>query len=119
MGKGKRTMTEKLLDAVELSEETKCPHFPAEFLLGLRGALEAGLTGEEVVALLILFSGIYEASARMDGEELIDRVRRLSIIIKSDISIEEESRLRIEKNREWRKRMERERKFRKKLRGRR
>ena len=118
MGKRKRTMTEMLLDAVEQVEETKCPHFPAEFLLGLRGVLEAGLTGEEIVALLILFGGIYEASSRMNGEELIDRAKRLSIIIKSDMSVQEESRLRIEKNKEWRKRMERERKFKKRLRSR-
>ena len=115
MGKKKKSSTEQMLDAVakarEESEEGNPRNFPSAFLIGLRGALDAGLSGEEITALLVLFSGIYEASARMAGEALIERASAIAEMMAGDINEKSRDRLRVKKNKESRERKKREKWF--------
>ena len=56
--------------------------FPVVFLDGLRTALDAGLSCEQITANLILTASLYEALEQFDGEELIERVRQIAKVIK-------------------------------------
>lgn len=106
MGERKKSSTEQMLEAVGRAEKevTEGASFPPSFLIGLRGALDAGLSGEEITALLVMFSGIYEASARMPGEALVERAREIAGVMSGDVDEKIRDRLRVEKNKEWRKR---------------
>ena len=85
MGHRKRSSTEWMIEALTKADETECKNLPPEFLCGLRGALEAGLSCEEITALLVLFTGIYEAGEKMTGSELVERAVLLASTMKGDI----------------------------------
>jgi len=97
-----RDSTEWMLKVVSTGEVEGCPNFPREFLCGLRGALEAGLSCEEITALLILFTGIYEASQRYSGEELIRRSVLLTRTMSGDIEYLNQVREQSERNKRFR-----------------
>jgi len=94
MGKKQQKSTQWMMEALSEAGESSCDHFPPEFLCGLRGAMDAGLSCEELTALVVLFTGIYEAGERMSGSELIKRAKHLSCVMKGDIHrcLEEEER---------------------------
>jgi hypothetical protein len=115
MGKKRKTSTEQMLDAVaraekesqEEREKERHPNFPHQFLIGLRGALDAGLSCEEITALLVLFSGIYEASAKVAGDALVERASLIAEVMSGDIDAESRRRIRIERSKEEKKRKRR------------
>ena len=84
MGRRRRTSTEWMLEALS-KPSVECGQLPSEFLCGLRGALEAGLSCEEITAFLVLLTGIYEAGERMTGSELVERAVHLACMMKGDI----------------------------------
>ena len=84
MGKRKRSSTQWMLDAVT-RERSESMDLPPELICGLRGALEAGLSCEEITSLLVLFAGIYEAAERWTGPELIERATLLGNMMKGEI----------------------------------
>lgn len=90
MGKKRRkpTSTQRLLVAVEECNECACKNFPPEFLIGLRGVLDAGITCEQITAFLVLVTGWYRACEKMSGEELIQRAFALGRVIEGDIDEE-------------------------------
>lgn len=83
--KKKRTPTEQMIEAVSRAEPAACPNFPASFLCGLRGALDAGLSAEEITALLVLFAGVHEATSSLPRTELIRRAHLLADTMRGDI----------------------------------
>ena len=92
----RKSSTERMIETLGGTGESSYVSFPPEFLSGLRGALEAGLSCEELTALLILFTGIYEAGEKMSGVELIQRAEHLSSVMRGDIdnSLREQERSR-------------------------
>jgi len=106
MGRMRKTPTEQMIDAVCAIHEDECPTLPATFLRGLRGALDAGLSAEQITALLVLFTGIYEASKKVPQDELIHRACLLANVMKGDIVDLSEQRSQAEANREYRRQRE-------------
>jgi len=90
MSKQKRSSTQWMLESLSGMDESKCEHFPPEFICGLRGALEAGLSCEQLTAMVVLFTGIYEAGERMTGLELVERATHLSCVMRGDICFRSE-----------------------------
>ena len=82
---GKRSSTQWMLDALASSE--RMGELPPEFVCGLRASLEAGISCEEITALMVLFAGIYEAGEKMTGPELIERAVHLSCMMNGDIRV--------------------------------
>ena len=106
MGKRKRkrkTSTEKMMEALESCEACLCRNFPPEFLIGLRGAVDAGLSCEQITAFFVLVTGWYKACEKMDGESLVQRAFMLSKVMAEDAREEElereDSKLRRQKKR--------------------
>jgi len=95
----KRSSTEWMIKALAKADRTDVS-LPPEFLCGLRGALEAGLSCEEITALLVLFTGVYEAGERMTGSELVERAKHLAVSMKGDICLRADERAQRRKNRE-------------------
>lgn len=93
-----------MLEAVEKSKDKEEGELdlPPSFIVGLRGCLEAGLSCEEITALLVLFSGVYEASVHTNGEVLVERAVHLANIMSGDIEEVNEKKLTAKKNREAR-----------------
>jgi hypothetical protein len=85
MPKTKYTTTEWMLIAVKEAQGSKTTTFPAEFLIGLRGALESGLGCDQIISLLVLATGLYEAMDDMDGHELVMRSVELTRAMLVDI----------------------------------
>ena len=100
MSKQKRSSTQWMLETLSGMSGSECEHFPPEFICGLRGALEAGLSCEQLTAMVVLFTGIYEAGERMTGSELVERATHLVCIMKGDISFHSGDRDRNRKSRE-------------------
>ena len=59
--------------------------FPPEVLKALRFALEAGLTGEQVVSFLMLAASLKGVQEELGGEELIERTCYITTVIKGDM----------------------------------
>lgn len=71
------------LEAVDCKEKWgRRPVFPDCFLRGLREALDAGLSCEQITASLVIGTGLYEMRDNFEGKELVDRVERIMGIIK-------------------------------------
>ena len=85
VGKKKQSPTEWMLETVCNAEPLWSPDLPVEFVCGLRASLEAGLSCEEITALLILFIGVYEASERYTGDELIRRATTIANVMRGDV----------------------------------
>lgn len=100
MSKRKRSSTQWMLESLSGMGESKCEHFPPEFICGLRGAMEAGLSCEQLIAMIVLFTGIYEAGEKMTGSELVERATHLVCIMKGDISFHSGERDRNRKSKE-------------------
>ena len=100
MGKKKRSTTEWMLEAVQTEQTRETSNFPPTFLAGLRGALEVGLSGEEITAFLVLFTGVYETSENMLGQGLIDRAKLLVDVMREDIDQLDLDRIRVKRNKE-------------------
>lgn len=81
----KRSSTQWMLEVLARTEKGECLNLPPEFLCGLRGCLEAGLSCEEIIAVLVLFTGVYEAGEKMSGPELVERAKHLASTMKGDI----------------------------------
>jgi len=96
----KRSATEWMLETLAEADRVECKNFPPEFLCGLRGALDAGLSCEQITALLVLFAGIYEAGEKMTGSELVERAVHLASTMKGDICFCAGERQQKRKNRE-------------------
>lgn len=85
----KPSLTDRLWKAMEAQEEgNELVVFPALFLGGLRTALDAGLSCEQIVSFLILSSGLYAAIDRFDGQELVNRAAEIAHVIKGQRDIE-------------------------------
>jgi hypothetical protein len=80
-----RSTTRWMLDVLG-SDKPGCLNLPPEFLCGLRAALDAGLTCEQITAVIVLFTGVYEAGEKMSGPELLERAKVLSASMVGDIT---------------------------------
>ena len=108
MGKKRHeTSTQKLLRAVEECDSCLCKNFPPEFLIGLRGVIDAGISCEQITAFLVLASGWYKTCDRMGGPELVERARMLSDVMSGDVDEEIVIRKRIEAGKQRRAEKER------------
>ena len=58
---------------------------PPTFLRGLRKALTAGLTCEQLVSFLWILTGIYEIEHDYDGDELIERTAYVVGVMQGDM----------------------------------
>ena len=85
----KRTSTEKMMEALSKCDACACRNFPPEFLIGLRGAIDAGLSCEQIAAFFVLVTGWYKACDMLDGAALLRRASRLARVMAGDM--EEES----------------------------
>lgn len=85
----KKTSTERMLDALDKCDACLCKNFPPEFLIGLRGAIDAGLSCEQITAFFVLATGWYKACEHMDGESLVQRAFMLSKVMAGDAEEEE------------------------------
>ena len=81
----KRSSTQWMLEALSSTDGAECKNFPPEFICGLRAAMDAGLSCDQLTAMLVLFAGIYEASGKMSGLELIEKAECLASAINADI----------------------------------
>jgi len=99
----KQSSTERMLEAVASADKVECKSLPPEFICGLRGALDAGLSCEQLTAMLVLFTGIYEAGDRMTGSELVERAVLLACVMNGDICFCTCEREQKQRNREQRK----------------
>jgi len=115
MGKKKQTPTEQMIQAVTEYRTSECPNFPPEFLIGLRGALDAGLSCGQITALLVLSTGVCKVAENMPEEEMIERARQLANVMQSDIVRIGEEREQLKRNREFQK-TKKEKELREKLR---
>jgi len=80
-----RGSTKRLWEGLEWLERCEDgPTFPKEYLNGLRMALEAGLSCEQIVSFLVLASGIYECGAAFDEGELLHRSQYIISVMKRD-----------------------------------
>ena len=85
------TETRVLWEAVEaLGEERKSTSnvkitFPESFLSGLREALVAGLTCEQIVAFLAITSELHKVLHNFDGQELLDRTDGILRAMEGDL----------------------------------
>lgn len=70
--------TQKLREVVDHERSI----LPECFLVGLRSALDAGLSCEQIASFIILATGLYEAMDNFDGDELILRSKRVVEVIK-------------------------------------
>ena len=101
MSRRKRSSTEWMLEAVASTSDVSCPNFPPEFLCGLRGALDAGLSCEEITAMLVLFTGVYEAAERLTGAELIERAVILACSMCGDVEFLQREREQTRRNKRY------------------
>lgn len=58
---------------------------PRRLLLGLRAALESGLSCEQITCILTVAAGLHEMSDRFDEGELVKRVQHLVKVMKGDV----------------------------------
>ena len=92
----KKTATDWMWAAVERDDECPMcgrakstdlggsPHpFPRKFIAAMRVALESGMSAEQVVAVIILAAGLFEAD--MDQGELMKRAKYMADTMKEDI----------------------------------
>jgi len=83
--------TRKLREAVEACGEqlpSQCKQgnvFPEEFLCGIRNALEAGLSCDEMVGVLLLLTRLHEVLDEFGSTEFLSRVSNIVAIIQEDI----------------------------------
>jgi hypothetical protein len=47
--------------------------------------MEAGLSCEQLTAMIVLFAGIYEAGEKLSGSELVERAVHLASTMNADI----------------------------------
>lgn len=80
----KRTSTEKMMEALEKCDACACGNFPPEFLIGLRGAIDSGLSCEQITAFFVLVTGWYKACDMLDGEALVQRAFMLAKVMSGD-----------------------------------
>jgi len=68
---------------------------PKEFIIGIRCALDAGMSCEQIVSVLVLSAGVYKANAGMlETETLIERATNLARVIECDQDM-------VRRKREW------------------
>jgi hypothetical protein len=84
--------TQNLWDAIEAggvpkrrTESHSGPVFPADFLMGVRQCLEAGMTSDQITSFLLMISGLYDALQLFDGEELMERSMCIIEVMKGDM----------------------------------
>jgi len=80
------TPSKQMLDALEHSldesdGDNPSPTFPKPFLIALRLAIDAGLTCEQITALIMLQTGVVEMEDRLYGENLVDRIKSILRIL--------------------------------------
>lgn len=86
----KLTCTKVLRDALGAAEAdppvptAKAPTWPPGFMAALRGAMDAGMSCEQITAHLVIATGLYEAMDRFDGGELVERCQRVMKVIGVD-----------------------------------
>lgn len=86
-----KSATKRLWEAVEAQGEDlggmSKPGMimPSSFLKGLRGALVAGLTCEELVSLMLIITGIREMEHDYDRDELVMRTTNIVNVMRGDI----------------------------------
>ena len=88
MKKKRHSPTKELWDALEVElsrDEEERSSFPKGFLIGLRLALESGLTCQQITSMIILQTSLFDMSKSFDRESLISRARYLAEVIKEDI----------------------------------
>ncbi len=66
--------------------------FPESFLSGLRNALKAGLTCEQLVAFMSIITGLHEISKGFGDDELVKRTAYLVEVMKGDLEFLEKQR---------------------------
>ena len=83
--------TKQLWQAIEAAGELPAetckggPVFPDEFLIGMRAAVEAGVTCEQIVAHLTLITGLHKLLGAMDGEEMVLRSVEIVRVMRGDL----------------------------------
>jgi len=80
-----RSTTEWLVEAVTRESTAVVPQWPPSFLAGLRGALGAGITCDQITAMIILQTGVDEAMIVSSGDTIVERAKTLMEIMKGDI----------------------------------
>ena len=58
---------------------------PKEFFIGLRCALESGMSFEQITSILVLSAGVHRATSTLDNELLLSKARYLAGLIDEDI----------------------------------
>jgi len=100
VGMGKRSSTQWMLETLSKADGAECKNFPPEFICGLRAAMDAGLSCEQLTAMIVLFAGIYEAAEKMSGPELVEKAEHLAGAINADICYFADKRERVQRKRE-------------------
>ena len=91
MQKTVKSATKRLWEAAEaegtILEGVSKPGMlmPPSFLMGLRKALKAGLTCEELVSFMLILTGIHEMEHNYNSGELLERTAHIVDIMKGDI----------------------------------
>jgi hypothetical protein len=65
---------------------------PLPFLLGIRQALDAGLSCEQITSVVILMTGLYEALDVFEGEDLVRRASVIASTIRGQREIQDAQR---------------------------
>jgi len=56
--------------------------FPEDFLVGLRSALDAGLSCEQITSILMLSTALYSMGDCFDNDSLLERTSRLVSVMR-------------------------------------
>ena len=86
----KLTCTKLMRDALEAANPdpppptAKAQTWPPGFMRALRGALDAGMSCEQITAFLVIATGLHEVMGGFDGEELVERCRRVMKLVEGD-----------------------------------
>jgi len=83
-----KTPTAKMWEALEsqlTQEEDIHSIFPKQFLVGLRLALEAGISCQQITSMLILQSALFDLTDKFEGESLVQRTRQIVEVMQRDL----------------------------------
>jgi len=59
---------------------------PADFLRGMRAAMEAGLNHGQIMSLLVMFLGMHEMLGHMSEQEMLERSAEILDVIERDLN---------------------------------
>ena len=82
-----RSNTELLWRSLDDNDEQR-PTMPKSFIYGLRACLEAGMSCEQITAMLLVVGGVYEITFELAGDELVRRTAEVLRVMKGLREIE-------------------------------